>query len=1202
MPHLALSLLGSFEVLLDGQPVVAFKSNKVRALLAYLAVEADRPHRRAALAALLWPDWPDREALSNLRYTLASLRQAIGDRTSTPPSLLITHDTVQFNRASDHWLDVAEVERCLAGWESTRAGTSASPGTSELQALVALYRSGFLEGFSVSQAAPFEEWALLRREQIAQRVMSVLGSLVATFERRGDYPQAQVYARQQVAFEPWNEEAHRALMRALALAGERTAALHQFQTCQRILQEELGVEPSEETAALYEVIRAGPLAAGAGSLAMARQADRAPSHTTLPWAPRCVAREDLLAQLNAFLAKALTGAGRVVFVSGEAGSGKTTLLAEFARLAMHSHTNLLVASGNCSSRDGIGDPYLPFREILQLLSGDVETRRVGAVLTPEHAGRLWAAVPDAAQALVEAGPDLIDIFVPAASLEHRMEALPGRSTTAWQARLEQLRQRPPRGSKSSRSPLPVYDLFEQVTRVLQALARRHPLLLILDDLQWVDAGSLSLLFHLGRRLAGSRILVAVAYRPDAMAPQPGLDPRSFEAVIRELQRIGGDSPIDLDASEGRRFVDALLDSEPNRLDAEFRDQLFRHTEGHPLFTVELLHGLEDQGDLMRTADGCWTVGRVLHWEKLPVRIEAVIAERFARLPDSCRELLAAASVEGEEFTAEVMARVLKVDERQVLHCLSRELTERHRLVRAVSLHRAGVYRLSHYRFRHILFRQYLYDHLDSVRRVGWHEAVGSTLEQNCQEIPDELDTMAARLAWHFEVAGLAERAAAYHLRAGNRAARLSAHAEAMAHFDRGSALLEGLPETADRTRLKLALQMAGVSPLMIARGFWASERLHALEWASEIARNPVFDDRPERWLAQATVAYVAFWSAEPRRSLQLSQQLLQIAEQTQDAEQLTLAHYLVGTSWWLLGDLALSHRHLERSLAHYAQRGHHATDVALGVHVGVASLIWQAYDLWLLGYAEQGAQAMQRALAIARAGDHLTSLDLACTIAGMIYGLLGRDSAMVVQQLQSLQSLNLPASSLGAWLDILTGWVLVEEGEIEVGLAQMRRGMVTTIAVGGTVGRAMQCLFLAQGCARAGQIAAGLAATEEALAWIESTNVRLMEAEVHRTRGELLLRDQPGAMNEAAKACFRRAIDLARQQSARWWELRATVSLSRLLGTQATTPEECAHAHQMLADIYGWFREGLGTRDLQEARNLLTELTQNADLAIQVRI
>ena len=187
------------------------------------------------------------------------------------------------------------------------------------------------------------------------------------------------------------------------------------------------------------------------------------------------------------------------------------------------------------------------------------------------------------------------------------------------------------------------------------LARSHPLLLILDDLQWADAGSVSLLFHLGRRLAGSRILVVAAYRPDAIALHAEDARHPLESVVNELQRVSGDRPIDLDQCEGRQFVEALLDAEPNRLSAGFRAQLARHTEGHPLFTVELLRGLQEGGDLVRDAEGCWVEGPALHWEKLPARVEAVIAERIGRLPDRCRALLAAASVEGEEFTAEIIA-------------------------------------------------------------------------------------------------------------------------------------------------------------------------------------------------------------------------------------------------------------------------------------------------------------------------------------------------------------------------------------------------------------------------------------------------------------------------------------------------------------------------------------------------------------------
>jgi predicted ATPase len=175
-------------------------------------------------------------------------------------------------------------------------------------------------------------------------------------------------------------------------------------------------------------------------------------------------------------------------------------------------------------------------------------------------------------------------------------------------------------------------------------------------------------------------------------------------------------------------VEALLDSEPNRLGAEFRQQLLDHTEGHPLFTVELLHGMEERGDLVRAADGCWTEGPELHWHTLPTRVEAAIGERIGRLPEQCRALLAAASVEGQEFVAETIASALGADHRTVVHCLSSDLGARHRLVTAASVQRLGTRRLSSYRFRHHLFQQYLYEHLDPVQRAHLHEAVGSALE------------------------------------------------------------------------------------------------------------------------------------------------------------------------------------------------------------------------------------------------------------------------------------------------------------------------------------------------------------------------------------------------------------------------------------------------------------------------------------------
>jgi DNA-binding SARP family transcriptional activator/tetratricopeptide (TPR) repeat protein len=1204
MAYLALSFLGSFQVVLDGRPVTDFKSNKVRALLAYLAVEADRPHRREALAGLLWPDWPDRDALSNLRYALASLRRSIGDHAAMPPFLLITPQTIQFNPASDHWLDVAELERQMANnrWQIVDGA--------KLVSAQSLYRGSFLAGFSIGDAAPFEEWALLRREQMSQQVMSLLGSLAAYHEARGDYPAAQSCARQQIALEPWSEEAHRTLMRVLTSDGQRSAALHQYGTCRDLLRDELGVEPAEETTALYEAIRAGMLV----DTETRRRGEKIRPVSLSPCLlvsslPPFVAREDQLARLATCLAEARAGAGRVVFITGEAGSGKTALLGEFARQAMQAHADLVVAGGNCNATAGIGDPYLPFREILQLLSGDIEAKRAGAVLTTEHARRLWAVLPDTITALAEAGPDLIDTFVPRAGLALRAEAFAGKAVNhAWRVWLDRLQQ-PAGGEVGNRqSTLQQADLFEQVTHVLQILARNHPLLLLLDDVQWADAGSISLLFHLGRRLAGSRILVVAAYRPDAIAP-PAADARHpLESVVNELQRVSGDRPIDLDRCEGRQFVEALLDAEPNRLSTGFREQLVRHTEGHPLFTVELLRGLEERGDLMRDAEGRWVVGPALHWEKLPTRVEAVIAERIGRLPALCQALLAAASVEGEEFTAEAIARALAADEPALLQCLSGDLSDRHRLVAAVSVRRLGVRRLSRYRFRHHLFQQYLYDHLDAVRRAYLHEAVGDALEGLWREAPDELEALASRLAWHFEAAGLADRAAAYHLRAGNRVVRLAAHEEAIAHLTRGLTLLEGLPETPERVRLKLDLQLTVLSPYAFARSYLAPEWTRALGRAYELSQHPMLAGSPQRGLALAAMAFFATWSAEPDRARQLGEQFLRMAESSAYPQLLELAHLVLGAAHFLRGDFVPAHEHLQQVSINYDFCSPHPLDLLFGIHTGVIDLGWDSLALWQLGYPDRALRCLNRTLAAAQESDHRETLAFARSVGAVEFLLMAGDAAAARSQVEGLRSLQLlheKEPAFGAWINSLAGWDPSGEAPAELRLEQARQGAAASGMMGSGIGRAVQRLLLARGYARAGQVEAGLGTLDEALAWIEASGVRHFEAEVYRFKGELLLLGRSSQEEAAwstteatAEACFRRAIDVARQQEARWWELRATISLYRLLRERsaavygqddpATTSRQ--ETYRALAELYGRFTEGFDTPDLGEARALLQEL------------
>jgi adenylate cyclase len=349
---------------------------------------------------------------------------------------------------------------------------------------------------------------------------------------------------------------------------------------------------------------------------------------------------------------------------------------------------------------------------------------------------------------------------------------------------------------------PQRALFDQFTKVVQAVAGQRPLLLWLDDLQWADLDSIALLFHLGQRLAGHSILVVGTYRPEEVALGRNGWRHPLEKVVHELQHWVGPILIDLSQAAGRRFVEAYLETEPNRLGRGFRETLYRLSGGHPLFTVELVRGMQERGDLVRDAQGCWIEGPSLDWDILPARVEAVIAERIERLPAELREVLAVAGVQGERFTAEVIANVLACEAQQVVRRLSNELDRRHQLVVAQGLQRIGQGRLATYRFRHILFQKYLYDSLDAVERAQRHEEVARSLETLYRPESEAVAAMAGQLAWHYRQAGILDKAIPYLCQAGNQAIRLAALDEAMVSFGEGLALLDVLPDTAERVQLE----------------------------------------------------------------------------------------------------------------------------------------------------------------------------------------------------------------------------------------------------------------------------------------------------------------------------------------------------------------------------------------------------------------
>jgi len=320
MPRLSMRFFGSYQLLLDQEPVTTLEYDKVRALLAYLAIEADRPHRREALAGLLWPDLPERRARRNLSQALLTLRRALGDE-GPAPFLTVTSHTIQFDVASDHWIDVSAFASLLTRYKAHRhwrLETCQDCGDLLARAGV-LYAGPFLAGLSLPDSPAFEEWQLLWRERLHHEAIDALRALARGCDHRGEREAALRYARQWVALDPWHEDAHRQLIRALALHGRRAEALAQYETCRRTLGEELGVPPARETVALYEAIRDAqdltglPNLSGLGTL---------PPHNLPAPAIPFVGREALLDRLRGLLRDEDC---RLVTLVGPGGSGKTRL-------------------------------------------------------------------------------------------------------------------------------------------------------------------------------------------------------------------------------------------------------------------------------------------------------------------------------------------------------------------------------------------------------------------------------------------------------------------------------------------------------------------------------------------------------------------------------------------------------------------------------------------------------------------------------------------------------------------------------------------------------------------------------------------------------------------------------------------------------------------------------------------------------------
>ncbi len=617
-----------------------------------------------------------------------------------------------------------------------------------------------------------------------------------------------------------------------------------------------------------------------------------------------IARETQLERLNDRLTQALSGQGGVCLISGEAGSGKTTLVNEFTHRAQENNKQLAIAVGICDAQTGIGDAYLPFREVLGQLTGDVEGRITQGTISKENASRLQNILVMTGQAIVDVGPDLIGVFVPGIGLATKLGAFVAEKT-GWLNKLENLVNKPK--AKLGESGLQESHIFEQYANVLCRISEKNPLLIFLDDLHWADTASINLLFHLGRRIGEHKILILGTYRSAETVIGRGGERHPLEKVLAEFKRYFGNISIDLDEAvevEGRQFVEGYLESEPNSLSSSFVGNLYHHTDGHPLFTVELLRNLQERGDLIRDDEGRWTESESLDWKALPTKVEGVIEERIGRLQEELKEVLVIGSVQGEDFTAEVVARVQQAEDRGLIRKLSSELERQHRLVHTERVTRLepGGQRLSFFRFQHNLFRTYLYNGLSEAEKAYLHEDVGNALEAL---YGDQADEIAVDLALHFEKAGVEDKTRYYLQKAGEQSAASYANEEAIEYFTRAMDLT---PEHEIEKRYGLLLIREKVFSLKGFREKQAEDLAQLFSMAEKL--NDDFK-QGEVTLQKATFEHD---TGNFQSAIESAKRVIQLAELIQNEEFLARGQFMWGVSAHVMGNYAAAEEHMLQAL------------------------------------------------------------------------------------------------------------------------------------------------------------------------------------------------------------------------------------------------------------------------------------------------
>jgi predicted ATPase/class 3 adenylate cyclase len=848
-------------------------------------------------------------------------------------------------------------------------------------------------------------------------------------------------------------------------------------------------------------------------------------HSAVEMTP-LVGREEELDLLLRRWQQAKSGSGRTVVFSGEPGIGKSRITAAFQeRLQAEPHTRLRFF---CS----------PYHQNSALHPVITQLERAAAF---ERDDTPAMKLDKLAALLALASPPEEDVALLAELL-----AIP----TA--GRYQPLNLTPPRRKEMT---------FEALLRQIERLGRQRPVLLIYEDVHWIDPSSRELLDLTVERVPRLPVLLLVTSRPGF---QPAWTDQAHVSVLA-LNRLG--------RREGGALVEQIAVADGNPLPKEIVDEIVERTDGVPLFVEELTRAVLEAG--AARADGLIATA-LPSALSVPATLQASLMARLDRLGPAAKEVAQIGAAIGREFPYQLLTAAARRGDAELQAALGR-------LVDAGLISCRGALPQATFLFKHALVQDTAYGTLLRGNRHALHARIGAALEER---FPGTAETQPEILAHHFAQAEQGAKAADYWHRAGRVALARSAVPEAVAQLRKGLAVLEKLSDGAERQQRELDLQMTLGGALIAAKGYAAPQTGAAFARARELCSH-VGDATTTFRVLYGEFAYLTV-KGELIRADDATREFLRLAQRDGSSDVLVIGHRSVAVTSFLLGRLTIALTHLEQALAFYEPAKHRSLASLYGFDPRAVALAWLSLLLLVLGHGNAALSRSREALAAAQEVAHPATRAYALNHAVQLHQLLG-DGAAVEELSADLLSLTgeqgFPFWSAAARMQ--RGWLMTIRGDSKGGAAQIGDGLAAYRNTGSDHMMPYYFALHADACVALGQISEGLSLIEQGLAAVARTDERWYEAEMYRLKGDLLLAiAQPDAAD--AQTCFRHAIAIAREQGAKLWELRATSSLARLWREQGKRTE----ARDLLAPIHGWFTDGFDTRDLNEAKALLNELEE----------